>query len=154
MKRAQKVRGCKSCVQKLKDAALKVRHWLIKKLGGYTEQRVPPQVRYPPPVTLHPERMVIQMRINCEAFWETAHFDFERFAAERAKEELVFRLAKEMIEKKCVVQTCEQDFSRGLRENVYTIAACFFMPSEWMKTQLGDFIAKRQMQEGDQYGLY
>lgn len=50
----------------MKELLLKIRHWLIKKLGGYTEQYAPQQIRVPPPVTIHPERVFVQMRVSYE----------------------------------------------------------------------------------------
>ena len=46
----------------MKELLLRIRHWLIKKLGGYTEQYVPQQVRVTPPVTIRPERLFARMR--------------------------------------------------------------------------------------------
>ena len=136
----------------MKKLILKLRHWLIKKLGGYTEQYVPQQVRVPPPVTIRPERLFVRMRVSYE---EAGGIPSRELAlAERVKGDLTFRLAKELIEKKMVVQTCERDLSRGWPENVYTVSLCVLPPNEWMKTQLGDFFARRPEWKGEEHELF
>lgn len=136
----------------MKGLLLKIRHWLIKKLGGYTEQYVPQQIRVPPPVTIRPERVFAQMRVS----YEEARGIRERelLLAERAKNDLTFRLVRELIEKKFVLQTCERDILHGWPENVYTVALCVLPPNEWMKTQLGDFFANRPERKGEKRELF
>ena len=136
----------------MKELLLRIRHWLIKKLGGYTEQYVPQQVRVTPPVTIRPERLFARMRVSYEEAGGIP--SRELVLAERAKEDLTFRLAKELIEKKMVVQTCERDLSRGWPENVYTVSLCVLPPNEWMKTQLGDFFANRPGWKGERHELF
>lgn len=126
----------------MKNLLLLARHWLIKKLGGYTEQMIPPMVRYPPSVRLYPERVFAQMRVNNEllddsrAGWQ--------FFSERAKQELTWALVQEIVKKDYAVLTCEPDWQHGLLESVYTMALCVLPPNDWMKTTLGDFIAPPQ----------
>lgn len=136
----------------MKELLLKIRHWLIKKLGGYTEQYVPQQIRVPPPVTVRPERIFAQMRVSYEEAGGIR--ERELLLAERAKNELTFRLVRELIEKKFVLQTCERDLLQGWPENVYTVSLCVLPPNEWMKTQLGDFFARRPEWKGEKHELF
>lgn len=118
---------------------LRLRHWLIKKLGGYTEQMVPPVVRYTPSVRILPERVCAQVRINNEMLGD----DRDRWGgfSERAKQELAWQIVQEIIAKDCAVLTCEPDRQNGPWESVYTMMLCILPPSEWMKTTLGDSMA-------------
>lgn len=136
----------------MKELLLKIRHWLIKKLGGYTEQYAPQQIRVPPPVTVRPEMFFAQMRVSYEEAGGIQ--ERELLLAERVKNELTYRLVREMIEKKFVLQTCERDLLRGWPENVYTVSLCVLPPNEWMKTQLGDFFARRPEWKGEKHELF
>lgn len=136
----------------MKELLLKIRHWLIKKLGGYTEQYAPQQIRVSPPVTIHPERIFAQMRVSYDEAGGIR--ERELLLAERVKNDLTFRLVSELIEKKFVLQTCEQDILRGWPENVYTVSLCVLPPNEWMKTQLGDFFANRPGWKGERHELF
>ena len=128
--------------RKAKRLLLKLRHWLIKKLGGYTEQTVLPPARYPPSVMLHPERVVAQARVNMEMVWgDRGRW---RFISDRMKEKLIGTVIEEIIKEDYAVLTCDRDISAQGDEAVYTLGVCIMRPNEWMKTSLGDFMRKGQ----------
>lgn len=128
--------------KKLKRLLLKLRHWLIKKLGGYTEQTVLPPVRYPPSVMIHPKRVVAQARVNMEMV--RGDRDRWRFISDRMKEKLIGTVIEEIIKEDYAVLTCDRDISAQGDEVVYTLGVCIMRPNEWMKTSLGDFMCKGQ----------
>lgn len=128
--------------EKLKALPLRLRHWLIKKLGGYTEQSIPPSVRYPPSVTLHPERVFAQSRVNMDIV--KGDRERWRFISGRMKERLIGTVIEKIIEEDYAVLTCDRDISQGNDEVVYTLAVCLMRPEEWMKTSLGDFMCAGQ----------
>lgn len=125
----------------MKKLLLRLRHWLIKKLGGYTEQTILPMVRYPPSVMLHPERVCAQARVS----YEMLRGDREgyEYFARMAKSDLVYKMVEEIIARDFGVLTCEPDWQHGIEESVYTMMLCIVPPNEWMKTTLGDCMTPR-----------
>lgn len=122
----------------MKKLLLRLRHWLIKKLGGYTEQRVPPVIRRLPAVTLHPERVFIQERVDYQMFGLLRdELDKEKFFAERVKQDLVTGMVKKIIERGDAVLACEPDMTCGPGARIYSMALCIIPANEWMKTDLG-----------------
>ena len=123
----------------MKELILRLRHWLIKKLGGYTEQWTSPVVRYPPTVRIIPERVYAQARVSRDMLGD----DRDRWSdfSDRVKRELAYKIVEEIIAKDRAVLTCEPDWQNGPWESVYTMMVCILPPSEWMKTTLGDRIA-------------
>lgn len=127
----------------IKKLMLRLRHWLIKKLGGYTEQRLPPVIRALPPVTMHPERLVVQSVVSYDMFdLLECDIDKERFFAERIREDLTMGMVKQLIEHGDVVLTCEPDFLCGAGgARIYQMALCVIPAHEWVKTELGSIVA-------------
>lgn len=127
----------------IKKLMLRLRHWLIKKLGGYTEQRLPPAVRMLPPVTMHPERLVVQSRVGYDMFdLLRCSPDKERVFAERIREDLAMGMVKQLVDHGDIVLTCEPDFSYGMgEERIYQMALCVIPAHEWVKTELGSIVA-------------
>ena len=123
---------------KAQKMLLRLRHWLIKKLGGFTEQTVLPPARYPPSVMLHPERVTAQARVNMDVVREDG--DRWRFISVRMKEQLIGTVIEEIIKGDYAVLTCDRDISAQGDEAVYTLGVCIMRPNEWMKTSLGDFM--------------
>lgn len=118
----------------MKELLLKIRHWLIKKLGGYTEQAVPPPIRTTPPVYIRPEKVVAQTALS---------MDMVRMEEDRnvlvkyVKERLLERMVKELCEQGYAVTTCEPAFGFSDTQT-YTMTMLVLPPSEWMKTSYGD----------------
>lgn len=129
-------------MHKLDELILRLRHWLIKKLGGYTERIIPPAVKRLPTVTLHPERVYARMDVT----YDMIRGDRERYQyfADRAKQILVEKIVTEIIANDYAVLTCEPDWQYGLEASVYTMMLCIVPPNEWMKTHLGDILAKNE----------
>lgn len=129
----------------MKKLLLRLRHWAIKKLGGYTEQAVPPILRCPPSVMLHPERVCVQSKVS----YEMLRGDREQheYFARMVKRELAQKLVEEIVARDFAVLTCEPDFEYGIETSVYTMMLCIVSPNEWMKTTLGDCVAPRPIYE-------
>lgn len=123
----------------MKNLFLRLRHWLIKKLGGYTEQAVLPMVRCTPSVMIQPERVYAQMKVNNDMLGD----DRDRWGgfSEGVKRELAWKIVQEIITNDHFVLTCEPDWQCGPWESVYTMMLCVLPPNEWMKTTLGDRMA-------------
>lgn len=136
---------------KLRKLITSIRHWLIKKLGGYTEQKIPPQVRHLPSVTLHPERVVSQVRMS---YWEAESLlgdaERERLYADRIRRDLTAWMVKKIIEEGLGVLSCEPDLMCGPEGRIYSMAICIVSPNEWMKTSLGDFMAPDALRRKEQ----
>ena len=122
----------------MKKLLLRLRHWLIKKLGGYTEQTILPMVRYPPSVRLHPERIYAQARVSFEMLQDDR--DRYEYFTRAVRDDLARKLAEEIIARDFGVLTCEPDWQHGIEESVYTMMLCIVPPNEWMKTTLGDCV--------------
>lgn len=131
---------------------LRLRHWLIRKLGGYVEQSVPQPERYLPfpNRTLHPERVIANMRIRYDDFaGPSGALEKEEFFAERAKRSLTEMMVQKIIEKDHIVISCEPDASfPGVR--VYSMAICIVPPKEWMLTGLGNIMDSTALRKENQ----
>ena len=94
----------------MKRLLLKVRHWLIKKLGGYPEQKVvidriqTYQHRFRPVVFRHD--MPISMCIPLNEV--NSHGALDRY-----KRELAFQIADSLIKEDMVKVECQQDILRN-----------------------------------------
>lgn len=127
----------------MKSLLLRLRHWLIRKLGGYTEQKVMPQLRYYPMFStlLKPERVVVNMRLSYrELLFLATEGDKEKFLADRAKDVLVEEMVRKIIEEEYAVLSCEPDMAYGAGGRVYSMAICVVRPNEWLKTCLGEIV--------------
>lgn len=114
--------------------------------GGYT-QHIEPTFIISPPVTLHPERLFVQKKIEYQML-EHIEGDREReqLLAERVVDGLVEQMVREIIERGDAVLACEPDFSYeqgGPR--LYSMSLCIIPANEWMKTQLGDIMSPHQL---------
>lgn len=125
----------------MKELLLKIRHWLIKKLGGYTEQTILPTVRCLPSVRLNPERVFARGIVNYDMLRDER--DMNRYIADRMKRELIQKIVEEIVARDFGVLTCEPDWQHGFEQIVYTMTLCVVPPNEWMKTTLGDFVLRR-----------
>ena len=130
----------------MKKLLLRLRHWLIKKLGGYTEQTILPTARYLPSVRLNPERVFARGVVNYDMLRDDR--DGNRYIADRMKQELTWKIVEEIVERGFGVLTCEPDWQHGFEQVVYTMTHCIVPPNEWMKTQLGDFVVGSPIQKG------
>lgn len=124
----------------MKKMILRLRHWLIKKLGGYTEQALPPVVRCTPSVMLHPERVFAQARVSYEMLRDDR--DRHEHFARTVKYDLTHKIVEEIMARDFGVLTCEPDWQHGFDQIVYTMTLCIVPPNEWMKTTLGDFVMR------------
>lgn len=126
----------------MKNLMLRLRHWLIKKLGGYTEQKILPAARYTPmpSVRLNPERVVAQGVVNYDMLRDER--DRNRYIADRMKQELTRKIVEEIMAMDFGVLTCEPDWKNGFEQIVYRMTLCVVPPNEWMKTSLGDCMVR------------
>lgn len=129
--------------KKLQEAWLRFKHWLIKKLGGYTVQSVMPSVRYSiRAVNLHAERVVCHRRFDYrEFFGRNPTAEEEQDVADRVKDELTYMIVREIIDKGYGVLTCEPDISSYPGSRIYTVTLCIVSPDEWVKTDLGNILS-------------
>lgn len=94
----------------MKGLLLKIRHWLIKKLGGYTEQRIVNnriqtyEHRFRPVVFRHD--MSVSMCIPLNGANSQDMLD-------RYKRELAFQLTDSLIKEDMVKVECQQDILRN-----------------------------------------
>lgn len=133
--------------ERIGKISLRLRHWLIKKLGGYTEQTVMPPIRYPPlPSTLlNPERVIAHMRIDTGDLVRYADDEeIERVWAHHIRQDLTDRIVQEIINRDYGVLTCNPDIEGWPGQRVYSLAVCIVPPSEWMKTGFGDIMDARR----------
>lgn len=127
----------------MKNLLLLFRHWLIRKLGGYTEQKIVQYDRRPPEAStlLHPERVVANMRVNYrEVEMLSGSMDREKFLSDRLRSCLVEKAVNEIIKSGYAVLACEPDHLNWPEERIYSLAICIVHPNEWMKTSLGNIM--------------
>lgn len=96
----------------MKELLLRLRHWLIRKLGGYTEQKAQPALRYYPMFStlLHPERVTANVRMSYgDVMPFSGDIDREKIFSAEVKEALSREIVDGIIDKGYAVLSCEPD---------------------------------------------
>lgn len=119
----------------MKDFFMRIRHWLIKKLGGFTVQRVS-SAPYITKAEINTKIIRAEMRLVPEML-EKGSFDIEKYCKNRLRDELVRKLQ----ESGDVIMESSEDIFRGeviVRATLYVVegekAALYMhspMPEAW-----------------------
>jgi hypothetical protein len=104
-----------------KDISLRLRHWLIKKLGGFTEQYTQISRFIVPPTQIKPEVLRFETRMSrYHLHDDDAASEQEMF--EYAQSKICFEIADELLKNHLVVLECEDDKQRYERIYRGTVA--------------------------------
>lgn len=109
----------------MKNLIIKIKYWLIKKLGGYTEQnaiyhKVEMRTHKITPVTLRTEIRVDPYMLSA-VLSETNFYD-------RFKRELVYKLADKIVEENLATISCTDYIERC--EQIYRAELCIIHPHD------------------------
>lgn len=99
--------------ENMKNLILKIRHWLIKKLGGYTEQHVENRrITAYPSYQIKPVILRTEMRISHYMMFsdmtEQERYDY-------FKQRLIQQIAEKIVEDDLTLVSCTDDVPRGER---------------------------------------
>lgn len=117
----------------MKKLLLKLRHWLIRKLGGYTEQRIVTLPRMGQAYTLPIDRFTIEKAVDMADIPPTRK---EAAAIQWMKREFAEKTAKKIVED-AGVMSC-RPVCPGSSLRIYRMTVCFVSPQYWLKTAFGD----------------
>ena len=117
--------------KRITEFLLRVRHWLIKALGGYTEQ----QIYFPPREHLHFSTIVPRMfsaQFSVDISFIRDRTDEARLH-EMVKERLAYDLAKNILDEGQAVIQCTEEIGPFNRNRIYRAKVYIFPASKAAK---------------------
>lgn len=97
----------------MNELILKIRHWLIEKLGGYTKQHIDNRTTVMKTHKLHPIKLVTEMSVG---YYTLAGEISDPYLIQRFKEDMAFQIAAQLVKEDLLLIESREDYYHGQRK--------------------------------------